>query len=518
MKIPLFCFLCAFFHFSFSAPVSKRDGTKGIPPAQSSAKTQSLKKVERTDGRSAKAKRTKKTTGDQRKKNQEARSAGQAAKERKTGKTTENHKKKNQEARSAKHSAKEGKARKTAEDHRRKNKGKISSGSSNSQPSSLPFDFSKFRETLNILSREEVFSEKYRIAARELEESYYHNASFETLELLADTYHEKKDEKNRKKILERMTLEHPDNPKGYYLVGLFYKSVYEQKTQVQKERCRVTHDSGERDILKSIEWLSLAMKKDPKYEPAYRAVLPLLRETEEKGISLKSAPGNPKEEKKQAGKKGGKKPEKGRKFAGPSEMETLNLIKDMVRYFGKPEDYVGLCEVYYKSDFVEQTLKACKIAIKKSPSDPKSFIYYALAGEKEKTSSLLSSAGKKFPQSEWAQFQIGQWFLNNNSDLAGKYMAAVVTLNPQQDSAHYHLAELLFESKKFEESYESFKTACLLNYKHIRAFQKAKARLFYKKEKGKSLIAKFEKGIDECYRHFKKRKSDLCENQKKSGG
>ena len=365
------------------------------------------------------------------------------------------------------------------------------------------YDLTTFKKMLDILNKEEVSSEKYRRAARDLETSYYHNASFETLELLSQTYREKGDEKNQIKVLERLASEHPDNPKGYYLLGLIYKKNYERVKKLEKDPCQIRYNKlkDRQYKLSAIEQFSLAIEKDPKYEAAYLELLPLLREEERWINSSQSQP--------QPQKKEDKKTATAQQKTNPSStgMEVLSLAKDMIRYFRKPEHYVDLCEAYYKNNFSSQARKACRKAIKKNPENPKAHLYYALAQDSQKVENHLMEVVNKFPQSELIQLYAGKWFLNKNSDLAVKYLAAVVAINPNHSETHGHLAELFFKSRKFEEAYESFKTACFLDLKYIRSFRKAKQKLLYAGKKGKQLIPKFEKGIEECFNHFKENKS-----------
>lgn len=362
------------------------------------------------------------------------------------------------------------------------------------------YDLTTFKKMLDILNSEEISSEKYKRAARDLETSYYHNASFETLELLSQTYRDKGDEENQIKILEKLTSEHPDNPKGYYLLGLIHKKNYETAMKMEEDPCEIRYNKlkDRQHKLFAIEQFTRAIEKDPKYEAAYLELSPLLRELERWEDSPKEQQKKTKTKKKTAKKKT-EKPTTG--------MEVLNLTKDMVRYFRKPEYYVDLCEAYYKSHFSSQARKACRIAIKKNPDNPKAHLYHALAQAPDKVESHLMEVAGKFPKSELIQLHAGRWFLDKTSDLAVKYFASVVAINPQHSETHAHLAELFFKSKKFEEAFESFKTACFLNLKYIRNFRKAKEKLFYAGEEGKQLILKFEQGIDKCFNHFKKNKS-----------
>ena len=363
------------------------------------------------------------------------------------------------------------------------------------------YDLTTFKKMLDILNSEEISSEEYKRAARDLETSYYHNASFETLELLSQTYREKGDEENQIKVLERLTSEHPDNPKGYYLLGLIHKKNYKTARKMEKDPCQIRYNKlkDRQHKLFAIEQFTRAIEKDSKHEAAYLELLPLLRELERWEDSPQE------QQKKEAKTK--KKTTKKKTGKSTTGMEVLSLTKDMVRYLRKPEYYVDLCEAYYKSNFSSQARKACRIAIKKNPENPKAHLYYALAQTPDKVESHLMEVAGKFPKSELIQLHAGRWFLDKTSDLAVKYFASVVTINPQHAETHTHLAELFFKSKKFEEAFESFKTACFLDLKYIRNFRKAKEKLFYAGEEGKQLILKFEQGIDECFNHFKKNKS-----------
>ncbi|MCY4512382.1 MAG: hypothetical protein OXB86_01690 [Bdellovibrionales bacterium] len=362
-------------------------------------------------------------------------------------------------------------------------------------------DLVTFKKMLDILNKENISSEEYQRAAKDLEISYYHNASFETLELLSQTYREKGDEKNQIKVLERLTSEHPDNPKGYYLLGSIHKKNYERIKNLEKDPCQVRYNKlkDRQHKLSAIEWFSLAIEKDSKYEAAYLKLLPLLREVER----WNDSPDRKKEQNKNSKTNSAQQ----KISSSTTGMEVLNLAKDMVRHFRKPEYYVDLCEAYYKNDFSSQARKACRIAVKKNPENPKAHLYHALAQKPNKIESHLMEVAGKFPQSELVQLHAGKWFLDKTSDLAVKYLASVVAINPNHSETHGHLAEFFFKSRKFEEAYKSFKTACFLDLKYIRNFRRAKQKLLYTGKKGKQLIPQFEKGIDECFNHFKENKS-----------
>ena len=320
------------------------------------------------------------------------------------------------------------------------------------------FDLSAFKKMLNILDREDVTSEKYKRAARDLEASYYHNSSFETLELLSDTYKEKGDEKNQIKVLERIVLQYPDKVRGYYLLGMVYKNKYDKSKELEKDRCRAKY-SGTEDMnnkLSAVETLSQAIEKDPKHEPSYLALLPLLREVERvKDPSERRLQPGGKAKKTKAPVKSS--PKTGDPFAKATGSEVLNLVKDMVRYFRKPEYYVELCEVYYSNGFPSgQVRKACRLALKKQPESPVGHFYLALAQAPGKVESRLMETANKFPQSEMIQSYTAKWFLDRNSDLAVKYFSAVTALNPQNAEAHYHLSQLFLKAKNFEKALKTF--------------------------------------------------------------
>ena len=364
------------------------------------------------------------------------------------------------------------------------------------------YDLDTFKKMLDILDREDISSEEYKRAARDLETSYYHNASFETLELLSETYREKGDEQNQIKVLERLKSEYPDNPKSHYLLGRIHKKKYEKAMELNKDLCQIRYNKSrdKRHKQSAIEEFTLAIEKDSKYEPAYMELLPLLRELERWRDSPRGG------QQKKAGKTK-KKATKTKKGASTTRMEVLSLAKDMVRHFRKPEYYVDLCEAYYQNDFSRQARKACRIAIKKNPNNPRSHLYHALAQPPDKVESHLIKIANQFPESELIQLHAGRWFLDKTSDLAVKYFASVVTINPKHSEAHAHLAKLLFKSKQFEKAHNSFKTACFLNLRYIQDFRKAKQRLYYAEEEGKRLIPQFEQSIDECFTHYKKTKS-----------
>ena len=321
----------------------------------------------------------------------------------------------------------------------------------------VSLDLDAFEKMISVLDGESANSERYKKEVHSLETSFYNSASFDSLDVLTDLFDKKEDRDNQIKVSEVMVLNYPDIAKGHYLLGLGHKKVY-LKESVEKKRKKARQ--------KAIESFSQTIKLERRYQEAYRQLLPLLTEEGHTPYSLE-------------------------------------LIKDMIRYFNNPVDYSFLCEAYYENNFVKQTRKACAKAIDKEPENPKNHLFLAFVQEQEKDiKEWVDQTADNFSTSYEVQFKAGVFFLKSNPVLAVKYLERAIAIQPQSHVAHSHLAWHLFHSGKLEKSREHFFKSCLHSKgKSMKDFQKAEISLRYKKEP--SVAKKWREGINSCFQSLK---------------
>ena len=322
------------------------------------------------------------------------------------------------------------------------------------------FDLEVLEEVISVLDKESPGSERYKKEVQSLETSVYNHASLNSLEVLADIFNKKEDTVNQIQVLEIMASNYPENPRSHYLLGVAYKKVYLESTAKDEDEAKS----------KAIESLSRSIRLNRKYQESYEELLPLLTESGHNQYSLE-------------------------------------LIKDMIRYFSNPKNYVRLCEAYYETNFVKQTRKACRKAIEENPGEPTAPLFLAFVQEEKKNiTQKVEEAAENFPDSYVVQFKTGLFFLKSNPTLAIKYLKRAVTVQPRSHKAQNHLAWLLFNDNQVKKSYEHFFQSCVHSQGvFMKDFQKATAMLGYKKQSALT-VRKWKKGIDKCFQSLKAKK------------
>ena len=319
----------------------------------------------------------------------------------------------------------------------------------------------KFKRYLKIVDDGKEESKAYSQAVSFLESSFYRDASFETLTVLADVYKEKKDINNELKIRKVIVSNFPKNPKSYYMLGLVYKKLYYKNENIEDKKL-------------AIENFNLAIRKNKKYEEAYLHILELI---------------------------------KGDEAHTP---KTLSLVFEMNRYIKKPKYYIDLCEAYFETNYFKQSLRACKLAQKKNSGDPKSKMLYLLSSislkkNKKKENELIEVANK-YKNSKAVQERAAFYFQSKDKPLAIKYFQRAIEIDPNSKKSHIALSQLLFEKSPVQ-SAQYFLKACLLTEGgYLSEFQKAKNKVRYK---NKSAEAIFIQGIDECFLESRKKKTNI---------
>lgn len=331
---------------------------------------------------------------------------------------------------------------------------KITSGSLEKE------DIKGFIESLGTIEQKKISSKDYNKAVTFLESSFYNDASFETLSLLANTYKKRGDLSNEIKVKKIIISDYPDNPKSHYILGLSYRDRYLKN---KNSRDHYLTNKANKDMTKAINYFSNAIKKDSKYEKAYLELLSLL--TKQGHTS-----------------------------------ESLSLVLQMIRNLKKKKYYVDLCQAYFETNFFSQSSRACKKATEKNPDNPISQLLYILSQPQHKAKNIKADVTKiasKYKDSHFVQIKTALFFKDENPSLSIKYFQQAVKLNPDSIKGHKNLSQLFFAQGKFKNSNSHFLKACLLTKgAFLTKYQFAKSQVRRKAAKFKS---QFEKGTEKCF-------------------
>lgn len=316
--------------------------------------------------------------------------------------------------------------------------------------------------SLDILNKEPVGSARYKQQSVSLFSSAQTQASFNTLELLANLYASKKDSKNQIKILKIATSNYEDVPRGHFLLGSVYKKLYFENNN---------HEHLTSAIESFYKAIQEAHKKRYKYEQAHIQLLPLLKIY--------------------------------------SQSSYLELVQNMVTQFKKPEYDSELCEAYFKNRLLRQSRVSCEKAIQTNPNDPRGK-YFLILGSKNKNQKdkEFIRLAKKFPNSHFIQMKVGENFARKDFVRAVKYLKKANKLKPKSAETHKNLGWALFNLEKEEEAYTHLYQACVLKPNlFLKDLQLAKMR-FQNKTKNDtktrlSLMRKFKAGVKDCSKKLK---------------
>ena len=350
---------------------------------------------------------------------------------------------------------------------------------------------------VTLLEQTAVESKEYQKAVKFMENSLYHSASFESIELLSKAYSKKKDFKNQIKALEILSASYPDRPESFHLLGAAYSNMYHQK-QKEYEAIRKLTEEEEQEWLetiafnkeKAIENFNQALKVDSKYLPTWKTLLEILMDSDpetEEPIHTRD-----------------------------SLLTVIDMLKKL-RKFKKlrKKNYILLCEAYYDNSFFKQARKACAKSVKKNPTDPRSAIVLALSQEnKAQMEKDLLSGAEKFKNSFFAQYKTALYFMKKEDPkIAIAYFESAHAIQPDHFKLNEIMAQYLFDQGEEEKSYKHFLKICLeTKGRDLKNFKMAQSQL---KRKGKlPLIKKFNKGIDECFVYAKKEKQKASSSPK----
>ena len=318
-----------------------------------------------------------------------------------------------------------------------------------------------FSDFITLLEKEPLHSTDYTKAVQFLENSLYNQASFESLTLLSEAYKEKKDFQNQIKVLNILVTNYSKKAKAFYLLGEAYKNLYfnqeENKTE-NRER--------------SIENFHQALKLNKKSVLAYKALLTLLKEKDEKTNQYIHT------------------------------KESLSVVIDMLKNLKKAKDYILLCKAYYDTQFFKQSRAACKRSIKENPKDAVSPLILALNLEKNKD---ILKVAKNFKKSFFVQYNTALYFMKKNPSIAISYLNKAYNLKPDNLTLNSIMSKFLFKNNNEAQSYKHFLKVCKMTKgQSLRDFRQATSRLKSRKTIDIDLVSKFQKGTKLCFKEVKK--------------
>lgn len=196
--------------------------------------------------------------------------------------------------------------------------------------------------------------------------------------------------------------------------------------------------AGHKDI--AIETLYKAKEMNPKYIPAYDALLAEL-------------------------------------VKGESRQEARDLISDMVKKFRmKPRWASELCHLYSLDAFHQKTVETCLQALRIDSGNPMNAVYLATSyreqGLPDKAKNILIATAKRIRRSEPVQTALGDYFAEKKNFVdAYRWYKAGVKQDPTSFAAQLGLAQAALELQKMEDSVAAFTAACKLKRGAIREFQ-----------------------------------------------
>jgi tetratricopeptide (TPR) repeat protein len=190
----------------------------------------------------------------------------------------------------------------------------------------------------------------------------------------------------------------------------------------------------------AIEMLYKAKDTNPKYVPAYDALLAEL-------------------------------------VKGESRQEARDLISDMVKKFKmKPRWASELCKLYVLDAFHEKAAETCSLAMRIDSQNPMNAVYLAQSfreqSEPDKAKNVLLKTAAHIKRSEPVQTALGEYYVEKKNFVdAYKWFKAAIKNDPKSYAAQLGLAQAALELQKMEDSIAAFTAACVLKREAIREFQ-----------------------------------------------
>ncbi len=269
--------------------------------------------------------------------------------------------------------------------------------------------------------------------------------------VLAKAYRMEKDHSQEIKILNLLLLKQPKNAS---ILTLFGNALLKSK-----------------DTDSAVLYYRKAIKANPKYSKAYYSLLNAFESSVKKNPRFR--------------------------------YEQREILSDMIKVFGhKHQFYSRFCRLYSKDGFLEETVKHCKIAIKKNNKLPANYIFLGTAllelGQTSKGEKQIFSAAKRFPQSPFAQEAAGKRALTKNDYPSAKkyYSLCIKASSLKKENCLLGLAESSYELREFFLALKYYKAACQEERLFTKKFRLATANL--RSAARRKWHLKFSNGLDTC--------------------
>jgi tetratricopeptide (TPR) repeat protein len=196
--------------------------------------------------------------------------------------------------------------------------------------------------------------------------------------------------------------------------------------------------------------------------------------------------------------------------------EALNVIYDMKKNTGEqPYTLNKTCELQSLLNLHTQSMRSCKIAIKKNPRVAENYVYLAQAhevkGNDKEREWLLKKTQKRFRDNALALREFGRLLKDQgNCHLAIKWLSQSIKINDKDKISHKIFADCNFKSKNYVEALNSYTKQCQLEKMISHEFKTATATL---NQQGQFQWAqKYELNMSQCSTFQKKKINSLFES------
>ncbi|MCB9026052.1 MAG: tetratricopeptide repeat protein [Bdellovibrionaceae bacterium] len=287
------------------------------------------------------------------------------------------------------------------------------------------------KEPDNLLLRKQTALEFYQNKnykkVIELLDSYSVDLKKQDLSLLANSFKNIEDYKNESRILNLIIAAHPKDVNFLLRLGQSY--VLQEK------------------FSEAVEQYRAAIRVQPDNEKAYYGVLEIFKKQK-------------------------------------NQYESQIIVKDMIKMFGMKPIYISeLCRIYTEEAFLEESTKACNMAISKDPKNPENHANLAQSYIDKKdlkmAEKILKIASQRFKDSERIYTMAGDfYFEQKNISVASRYFSKAVLLNRNSLGAQLGMARTSFILGKFEQALMGFENACKIDNKDsLRYFKESVSKL-----------------------------------------
>ncbi len=185
-----------------------------------------------------------------------------------------------------------------------------------------------------------------------------------------------------------------------------------------------------------------------------------------------------------------------------NKYELRLLYQDLVDKVGDRGEYITkLCELTTLDGLYDLASKYCQLGIQKNAQEASNYVHlgitYNQTGEKKKAENYLKKAAEEYQDSSIAQLTYAQ-FLDEKKNFIGSfgYYKRAVQADPKSIAAKIGVGTSGLEIQKFQDSLDSYISACGMDKTAIPAFRKAANVL--RMTKNSEWLKKYETAIEKC--------------------